>query len=255
MAISPDARVSPQARVAPDADIGPFSIVHGSTVIGPGARIGSHCELGHAAPDGDQSVLVIGARALIRSHSVLYAGSSIGDDFETGHRVTVRERTRVGLGVRIGTSSDVQGDCVLEDYVRLHSGVFVAKLCAVRQFAWLMPNVTLTNDPTPPSENLRGCEVGERAVVAAGALVLPGVTIGADALVGAKACVGIDVPPGMVALGVPARITGKASGVRLRADDPQAAYPWIGHFHRGYPQDVVESWKRKPNEPERSDVP
>jgi acetyltransferase-like isoleucine patch superfamily enzyme len=246
MAISLDARISPGAIVADDAEVGPFTIVHGRTRIGPGARISSHCELGTPPVDEDAEPLTIGARAHIRSHTILYAGSRIGDDFETGHRVIIRERSLIGCGVRIGTLGDVQGDCLIEDHARLHSSVFVAKLSVIRRFAWLMPRVTLTNDPTPPSEHLQGCEVGEYAVLAAGVLVMPGVVIGAGALVAAQACVCIDVPPGMVAMGVPARITGMASAVRLREQGQGSAYPWTRHFHRGYPAAIVEEWQRNP---------
>lgn len=243
MPISPHAIVDPQARIAGEVDIGPFSIVHAGVEIATGTRIGSFCEIGVPSP-GAAAVepLSIGPHAHIRSHSVLYAGSRYGAGLETGHRVTLREGTRCGEGVRIGTLSDVQGDCVIGDYVRMHSSVFVAKGCEVRQFAWLLPRVVLTNDPTPPSNRHHGCIIDEYAVVAAAALILPGVTVGARALVAASACVGIDVPPGMVVMGVPARVIGEASTVRLRGTDDEPAYPWTRHFHRGYPGEVVLQW-------------
>jgi acetyltransferase-like isoleucine patch superfamily enzyme len=186
--------------------------------------------------------LEIGPRALIRSHAVIYGGSTIGADLETGHRVTIREGSRIGIGVRIGTQSDLQGDCQIGDYARLHSSVFVAKLSVVGRHAWLLPRVVLTNDPTPPSNGHLGCVIEEYAVVAASALVLPGVTVGARSLVAACACVGIDVPADSVAMGVPARIVGPTSAVRLRAGDTGPAYPWTRHFHRGYPVELVRSW-------------
>jgi acetyltransferase-like isoleucine patch superfamily enzyme len=47
--------------------------------------------------------------------------------------------------------------------------------------------------------------VGERAMVGAGAVVLPGVEIGADARVAANSLVAEDVPPGTTVAGVPAQ--------------------------------------------------
>jgi acetyltransferase-like isoleucine patch superfamily enzyme len=249
MPISPHALVSPLARLARDVDVGPFSVVHDGVEIGEGSRIGAYCEIGvrsqHAAPQGP---LRIGAGALIRSHAVVYAGSDFGAALETGHRVTLREGTRCGDHVRIGTLSDIQGDCEIGNYVRMHSSVFVARGSVVRSFAWLMPRVLLTNDPTPPSDRHQGCVIDEYAVVAAAAVILPGVTIGARSLVAAGACVGRDVPAGMVARGVPARIVGPASEVRLRAGDLGSAYPWTRHFHRGYPAEQVRSWLALNNE-------
>jgi len=46
--------------------------------------------------------------------------------------------------------------------------------------------------------------VGERAMIGAGAIVLPGVTIGADAQVAANSLVTEDVPPGTTVAGIPA---------------------------------------------------
>lgn len=239
--ISSHAIVSPQARLGEGVAIGPFSIVHGNVTIGSGSRIDGYCEIGVPTPLTDGAPLVIGAHARIRSHSVLYGSTSIGDGFECGHRVTVRERARIGYGVRIGTLCDIQGDCAIGDHARLHSSVFVAKLTVIRDYAWILPRVVLTNDPTPPSEEQNGCIIDSYAVVAACATVMPGITVGRHALVAAHACVTRDVPPGMVAAGVPSRVVGPASAIRLRGSEA-AAYPWTRHFHRGYPDALVRSW-------------
>ena len=61
--------------------------------------------------------------------------------------------------------------------------------------------------------------VGERAMIGAGAIVLPGVRIGADASVAANSLVTEDVPPGMTVAGVPAR----PMGARSRDDDAEPA--------------------------------
>jgi UDP-3-O-[3-hydroxymyristoyl] glucosamine N-acyltransferase len=254
MLISEDARIHPSARIGADVEIGAFSIVHAGVAIEPGARIGAFCEIGVIGAPARAVETTIGARAHIRSHAIVYAGASIGEDFEAGHRVTIREGTVIGRGVRVGTLCDIQGDCSIEDYARLHSNVFVAKLCRIGRCAWLLPRVVLTNDPTPPSDRHHGCVVGDYAVVAAGALILPGVELGAGCFVAAMACVGIDVPPDMVAVGVPARITGRTEEIRLRGEPDQSAYPWQRHFHRGYPPELVRSWLDAFAEPEDLDA-
>lgn len=62
--------------------------------------------------------------------------------------------------------------------------------------------------------------VGDRAMIGAGAVVLPGVTVGEGARVAANSLVAEDVPPGTTVAGVPAEVVsragaeGEASGVR-----------------------------------------
>lgn len=248
MGISPSAIVSPHAVLASDIEIGPFCIVHAGVQIGTGSRVEAFCELGVQTPLGDGSPLVIGAGATIRSHSVFYTSSTFADGLETGHRVVVRERTRAGLGLRLGTMCDIQGDCDFGDYTRLHSSVFVAKGSRIGHFVWLMPYALLTNDPTPPSDLCLGCTIDDHAVIAARALVMPGVRIGRHSVVAAGACVTRDVADGMLVSGLPARVIGRADRVKLRSDPEQAAYPWTRHFTRGYPASARQRWADPSNQ-------
>jgi acetyltransferase-like isoleucine patch superfamily enzyme len=239
--IHPTALVDPAADLGRGVEIGPFSIVHGGVELGAGSVVGSHCELGHPAAGGS-SPLRIGPGALIRSHSVLYAGSTFGDGLQTGHRVTLREGIDAAEDLRVGTLSDVQGDTAVGRHVRLHSGVFVAKGATIGDFVWVFPHVVLTDDPHPPSDGHNAGVTLERfAAVAASAVLLPGVRVGEGALVAAGTLVRADVPPGMLCAGVPGTVRGPVDRIQL-ADGSGPAYPWRRHFHRGYPPDVVEEW-------------
>lgn len=243
MNIHPGSIVDPQAELGEDVHVGPFTIIHGKVRIGAGTRIGSHCEIGVPTALGDGTPLEIGAGGLIRSHSVFYQSSRFGPGLRTGHRVTVREHTQAGQDLQIGTLSDIQGDCQIGNHVRFHSNVHVGKRSEIGHFVRVYPYVVLTNDPTPPSETLIGCVLEDYSVVATMAVILPGVRIGRHALVGALACVGKDVPAGKVAVGVPAKIVADASQIKLRDGSGHPAYPWIRHFHRGYPEDVLQRWR------------
>lgn len=240
--------VSPKAKLGDDVEVGPFSIIHENVVLGNRIKVGAYCELGIATPLGDGTPLILRDDSLIRSHSVFYESSSFGPGLTTGHHVTVREKTVSGAGFQIGTLSEIQGDCRIGDYVRFQSSVFVGKKTTIGNFVWISPYVVLTNDPTPPSNMLIGCTIEDYASIAAAALVLPGVTIGHHSLVAAQACVTKNVPPNMVVAGVPARVIGKASAIKLRDGSGKAAYPWTRHFTRGYPGSVVAEWARDAKE-------
>lgn len=241
--IHPTAYVDPQARLGIDVEIGAFCIVHGNVVIGNRSVISAYSEIGLPTPLGNGSPLIFGDDSLIRSHSVFYESSTFGNKLVTGHRVTVRENTFAGESFQIGTLTEIQGDCIIGNHVRFQSGVFVGKKTKIGNFVWILPHVVLTNDPTPPSNTLLGCNIEDYASIAAMAVILPGVTVGRHSLVAAHACVTKDVPQYMIAAGVPARIVGETKSIKLRDGSNNPAYPWIRHFHRGYPDEIVDTWK------------
>jgi acetyltransferase-like isoleucine patch superfamily enzyme len=229
-------------------EIGPFSIIHGNVILGNRVKVGAYCELGISTPLGDGTPLIIGDDSLIRSHSVFYESSSFGAGLTTGHHVTVREKTIAGAGFQIGTLSEIQGDCVVGDYVRFQSNVFVGKKTTIGNFVWILPYVVLTNDPTPPSNVLIGCTIEDYATIAAASVVLPGVIVGHHSLVAAQACVTKNVPPNMVVAGVPASVVGDAKTIKLRDGSNRPAYPWTHHFSRGYPASVTADWANNDGE-------
>jgi acetyltransferase-like isoleucine patch superfamily enzyme len=152
----------------------------------------------------------IGAKALIRSHSVIYFGNQIGRDFQTGHGVLVREESEIGDNVSIGSGSIVEHHVRLGHRVRLHSNVFIPEFSVLEDDSWLGPNVVLTNAKYPRSprvkEHLVGAYIEQGAIIGANATLLPGVRIGAGALIAAGAVVTHDVPPFTVVAGNPARV-------------------------------------------------
>jgi len=234
--------VSPKAKLGHDVEVGAFSIIHDNVVLGDRVKIGAYCELGLPTPLGDGSPLKIDSDALIRSHSIFYESSCFGAGLVTGHRVTVREKTTAGLSFQIGSQSEIQGDCVIGDYVRFQSSIFVGKTTTIGNFVRIAPYVVLTNDPTPPSEVLMGCTIEDFASLCAASVILPGVRVGRHALVAAQACVAKDVPPDSVVAGVPARVVAQTRDIRLRDGTGRPAYPWTRHFTRGFPEEITKTW-------------
>lgn len=157
----------------------------------------------------------IGDAALIRSHTVVYHGNRIGLRFETGHWVLIREENDIGENVSVGSGTIVEHHVTIGNGVRLHSNVFVPEYSVLEEGCWVGPNVVLTNAKYPRSQsvkdNLRGPHLEAGAKIGANATLLPGVRIGRNSLVGAGAVVTRDVPPGVVVMGNPARISGPLS--------------------------------------------
>lgn len=243
--IHPTAIVSPKAKIGDNVSIGPFSIIYDNVEIGSNTVIESHCEIGYPTKLAENKSLIIGANSLIRSQSIFYQGSIFGEGLVTGHKVTVREKVKAGVNFQIGTLSDLQGDCEIGDYVRTHSNVHIGKLSKIGNFVWIFPYVVLTNDPHPPSNYLVGATIQDFAVIATMSVILPGITVGEHSLVAAHSLVNRDVEPHTVVGGVPAKKICDTSEIKLKDGSGESAYPWIKHFHRGYPDHIVKQWIEK----------
>ena len=180
--------------------------------LGPGAQVGEFVILG-APPRGRQPGELetrIGPNAVIRSHTVIYAGNTIGADFQTGHGAMIRELSEIGNDVSVGTHSIVEHHVRIGNHVRIHSQAFIPEYTVLEDGCWIGPNVAVTNARYPLAPDakatLKGPSIRSGAKIGANATLLPGIEIGENALVGAGAVVVRDVPPGKVVVGNPARI-------------------------------------------------
>jgi acetyltransferase-like isoleucine patch superfamily enzyme len=210
-----------------------FQVTYPGVHLGPNGVIGPFVVLGEpprGARPGELETL-LGADAVIRSHTVIYAGNVIGDRFQTGHGVRIREHNRIGDDVSIGTNSVVEHHVAIGDGVRIHTGAFVPEATILEAEVWVGPAVVMTNARHPVCPEAKRCLVGPRirrgAKIGAGAVLLPGVEIGAMALIGAGAVVVHDVPPRAVVVGNPARVIKTIDDIRCLAGLLAAPYPSI----------------------------
>jgi acetyltransferase-like isoleucine patch superfamily enzyme len=186
--------------------------IYSNVQLGDGSVVEDYCIVGsppRGSGDGELPT-VIGDGAIIRSHTVIYAGNVIGRHFQTGNKVNIRESNRIGHHVSIGTLSVVEHHVEIGDNVRIHTQVFVPEFSVLEEGCWIGPNVVLTNAKYPLSpgvkDRLAGPRIQRGAKIGANATLLPGVVVGENALVGAGAVVVRDVPPGAVVVGNPARV-------------------------------------------------
>lgn len=153
--------------------------------------------------------LSIGPHAIIRSFSVIYAGSRIGAHLETGHGAVIREENRIGDDFSIWNNSTVDYGCVIGSRVRVHTGVYIAQFTVIEDDVFLAPGVMIANDRHPICRDcMRGPTIKRAARVGINATLLPEIVVGEAALVGAGAVVTRDVPARAVVVGNPARVVG-----------------------------------------------
>jgi acetyltransferase-like isoleucine patch superfamily enzyme len=184
--------------------------IHPNVHLGDGSIIEDFVILG-VPPQGHRPGEIetrFGRNALIRSHTVIYAGNVIGANFQTGHGALLREFNEIGDDVSVGSHSIIEHHVRLGDRVRVHSNAFIPEYSVVDEEAWIGPNVVFTNALYPRGrdvkKSLKGPHLLAGSKIGANATLLPGVVIGQNALVGAGAVVVRDVPDGKVVVGNPA---------------------------------------------------
>lgn len=152
--------------------------------------------------------LQLGLGARLRSGTVIYAGSTIGRDFQTGHHVVVREQSRIGDDVSIWSNTVIDYGCIIGHRVKIHCNGYIAQFTEIEDDVFIAPGLTIANDLFPGSSEsaraMQGPLIRAGAQIGVNVTILPYVTIGSGALIGAGSVVTRDIPPETVAYGCPA---------------------------------------------------
>lgn len=147
--------------------------------------------------------------------------SKIGKGTKIWHQAQVRENACIGKNCILGKGSYVDFGVNIGDNVKIQNGVFVYHGVTVEDGVFLGPGVILTNDKNPRAIDENGklksdddwvlgkILIKKGASVGARSTVLPGVTIGEYALIGAGSVVTKDVPDYALVYGNPAKVRGK----------------------------------------------
>lgn len=185
-------------------------MIFGSNVIGKNAQIFDNVMLGFPSREKLSKEkfkgVWIGDDAVIRSGTIIYCDVMIGNKFQSGHNVVIREYTYIGNHVSIGTSTIIEGNSILGHDINIQSMVYIPTGTTIGNGVFIGPNAVFTNDKYPPSDKLRSPSIGKNAAIGANSTLLPGVCIGEGAFVAAGSVVTKDVPDNMMAIGSPAKI-------------------------------------------------
>ena len=193
--------------------------MHAGARVGAGARFQDGCVVGKPVALGRHSSTwqaagvvgtSIGAGTTVGAGAVVVAGASVGARCVVADQAHVRERTEIGEESVVGRGASVENDVRVGARVRMQTGAYVTAWSVVEDDVFIAPGAIFTNDQTagrrPPDMELRGPTLRRGCRIGGGAVLLPGVEIGADAFVAAGAVVTRNVPPGALVMGVPARV-------------------------------------------------
>jgi acetyltransferase-like isoleucine patch superfamily enzyme len=216
-----------------DASIVPAGVtLYSNVTLGEGHDLQPPCIVGkppRGAAEGER-LLAIGAGAVVRPFTTIYAGSVIGDRLQTGQGASIREDNRLGDDVSVGTNAVLEFGNHIGSRVRIHSGCFL-ELVTIEDDVFIGPNVVFTDDPHPMGcpryEDCKGGPLVRRlARIGANSTILPGVEIGEGALVGAGSVVVRDVLAGAVVAGSPARVLKQVADLTCPPGWFERPYVW-----------------------------
>jgi acetyltransferase-like isoleucine patch superfamily enzyme len=185
------------------------TIMDNVTLGFPSARIIQEARLKNISIDNYSFVgSTIGDNSIIRSRAIIYCDVVAGERFKTGHNAVIREMTRIGNNVLVGTNSVIDGNVSIGSNVSIQSNVYIPTNTVIEDHVFLGPCSVLTNDKYPirVKYELKGPILRKGASIGANSTILPGIEIGEGAMVAAGALVTKDVPPWKLAIGFPARI-------------------------------------------------
>jgi acetyltransferase-like isoleucine patch superfamily enzyme len=201
------------------ADVHPTATVYTGTVLGDGVRILENAVVGKQPSLSPRSTTkreplsptVIGDGTIVSTGAIVFAGSQIGARVILGDQSCVRERVTIGDDVVLGRGSLVENDTTIGSMTKIQADAYITAHSTLEEHVFIAPCVVTTNDnfmgrTERRHELIEGPTIRRGARVGGGAILCPGIEIGAEAFVGAGAVVTKDVPPRMVVVGNPARV-------------------------------------------------
>ncbi len=204
-------------RIGEGVQLGAHVVIHAGTHVGDGCVIQDGAVVGKLPRLGPRSSATTGelppARlepgAAVCCGAVVMRGAVIAKGAVVGDHAYVRERASLGEDSVLGQAGAIGADARVGARVRIQNTSKLVAAALVEDEVFIGPSVTATNDltmgrrapgaPLAPITLRRGCRIG------AGVILMPGVEVGEDAVVGAAALVTRDVPPATVVIGAPAR--------------------------------------------------
>jgi len=194
------------------------SIINGPVDIGSRTYAGPYCVIGHPNA-GELNELkksgrvkskdktIIGQDCVIRAGAAIYSSATIGRNVIFGHNVLIREGVTIGDRCKIGTNVVIDGNSTIGDNVSIQTGVYICTYSTVEEGVFLGPCCVFTNDKYVMQKpfKLIGPTVKKGASIGANALLFPGITVGAGAVIGSQSMVNKDVPPKTIFVGIPAK--------------------------------------------------
>lgn len=225
------------AKIGNNTDIGRFSVIEENVEIGDNCIIGHSViirkgtKIGNSVRIDDNSVIgkqplrskrsifksekkyspaVIGDECLIGALVIVYTGCEIANNVLIADSAAVREDVKIGEYTIIGRSCTVENFTSIGKKCKLETNSYITAYSLIEDYCFIAPGVITTNDnylgrTEERFKHFKGVTIRKAGRIGGGAVILPGIEIGEDAVIAAGAVVTRDVPAREIYIGMPAK--------------------------------------------------
>jgi UDP-3-O-[3-hydroxymyristoyl] glucosamine N-acyltransferase len=199
--------------------IGNNVVIHNGSTIGNSVRIDDNTVIGkqpmkaaNSATTKEQDLpdAIIGNNCIIGTSCVIYRGCSIADKVLVADLSTVRENVTIGQATIVGRGVAVENFCQIGSYCKIETNAYITAYSTIEDECFIAPCVATSNDnyvgrTQERFKHFKGVTVKKGGRIGVNSTILPGKTIGEDALVAAGSVVTKDVPSKKIFCGTPAK--------------------------------------------------
>jgi len=210
--------VEKNVTIGANCKIGHFVVIHGNSKIGDNVRIDDFAVIGKQPMRAKRSIFKdetlppaqIGNSCLIGAHAVIYTGCTIAQHVLVADTAAIRENVTIGEYTIVGRGATVENVCKIGKKCKLETGCYITAYSEIEDYCFIAPKVTTTNDnflgrTEERFKHFKGVTVRKGGRIGGGSVILPGIEIGEDAVIGAGSVVTRNVPPRKIYVGAPAK--------------------------------------------------
>ena len=211
--------IEKNVKIGDDCIIGHHVVIREGTAIGNSVRIDDNTVIGKQPLRSKRSIFksnktytpsMIGDECLIGAQVVVYVGCEISNNVLIADSAAVREDVKVGEFTIIGRSCTIENFTTIGKKCKLETNSYITAYSVIEDYCFIAPGVVTTNDnylgrTEERFKHFKGVTVRKGGRIGGGAVILPGLEIGEDAIVAAGSVVTRNVPARQIFAGVPAK--------------------------------------------------